>query len=127
MSKDVGRKIEGELEFTEEQISGIHKMLDSIDKAFTVMNDNLNKNYGQVTISDAFDVEAEVNRQRDKLRKQHLKRMEKNDYDLKSGTIYRDLFYAGEKVGDHIMNVTEAITGEKERTVKEQLEEAEVG
>ena len=125
MSKDVGRKIEDELEFSEEQIKGVHKMLDAIDKAFLVMNSNLKKDYKRVTITSAFKKEADINNQRDKLRKQHLKRMEDSSYDLKSGTIYRDMFYAGEKVGDHIMNVTEAITGEKEREVKEhQLETA---
>ncbi len=126
MSKDIGRKIEDELEFTEEQIKGIYKMLDSIDEAFLVMNANLKKDYKQVTIAMAFQREEAVNNIRNKLRKQHLKRMESSSFDIKSGTIYRDMFYAGEKVGDHIMNVTEAITGEKERVVRElQLETAD--
>lgn len=119
MSRDVGRKIEDELEFTEEQQIGIHKMLDALDSAFIVMNSNLKKDYKRVTITTALKKETDINNQRDKLRKQHLKRMESKSFDIKSGTIYRDMFYAGEKVGDHIMNVTEAITGEKEREVRE--------
>ena len=122
MSKDLSRKIEAEVELSEDQVKGILQMLDHIDSAFLIMNKNLNSDFRSVTINEAFDHEDAINSHRNKLRKQHLKRMEKSSYDLKAGTIYRDLFYAGEKVGDHIMNVTEAITGEKEREVKEQME-----
>ncbi len=119
MSKDIGGKIEDELAFTGEQIKGVYKMSDAIDGAFLEMNINLKKDYRQVTITTAFNKEAAINGQRNKLRKQHLKRMESSTFDIEAGTIYRDIFYAGEKVGDHIMNVTEAITGEKEREIRE--------
>ena len=121
MSKDISRKIEDEVDFNEEQVKGILKMLDTIEEAFKAMNKNLSKDYRRVTMDEAFRKEADINLQRNKLRKQHLKRMEDKEYNIKSGTIYKDLFYSCEKVGDHIINVTEAITGEKEKEVKEQL------
>ncbi|MEQ9423730.1 MAG: Na/Pi cotransporter family protein [Cyclobacteriaceae bacterium] len=120
MSKDIGRKIENEIEFNDEQLKGIHKILDSIDAAFNVMNTNLQKINGDISITDAFEKESAVNLVRDKLRKQHLKRMEDKGYDAKSGTIYKDFIFSCEKAGDHIMNVSEAITGEKEKEVKQQ-------
>jgi len=124
MSKDISRKIEDEVDFNEEQVKGILEMLDTIEEAFKAMNKNLNKDSRRVTMDEAFRKEADINSQRNKLRKQHLKRMEDKEYNIKSGTIYKDLFYSCEKVGDHIINVTEAITGEKEKEVKEQLAHA---
>ncbi|MDA0193735.1 MAG: Na/Pi cotransporter family protein [Bacteroidetes bacterium] len=121
MSKDISRKIEDEIDFSEEQQKGILKMLDIIDEAFDIMKNNLKSNYRTVSMIEAVQKEAEINSQRNKLRKQHLKRLEDKSFNVKSGTVYKDLFYSCEKVGDHIINVTEAITGEKEKEVKEQL------
>ncbi len=41
----------------------------------------------------------------------HLKKIEIGEYDVISGIIYIDLVASIEKIGDHIINVTEAITG----------------
>jgi phosphate:Na+ symporter len=38
--------------------------------------------------------------------------MQKEDYNMKSGMIYSDLFSSLEKVGDHVINVSEAVAGE---------------
>ena len=115
ISKDIGRKIEEDVEFSDEQRKGILNMLDAIDNAFLVMNKNLSSDYKDVEIAEAYEREADINKLRDRLRKKHLKRMEANKYDIKTGSIYKDFFYSCEKIGDHIMNVTEAITGEKEK------------
>lgn len=123
MSKDIGRKIEEDVEFNSEQRKGILKMLDAIDEAFAVMITNLNSDYETVDISEAYQKEAAINELRNKLRKKHLKRMEANEYDIKTGSIYKDFFYSCEKAGDHIMNVTEAITGEKEKEFLQEEEE----
>ncbi|HNR56771.1 MAG TPA: hypothetical protein PKJ19_16505, partial [Flavobacteriales bacterium] len=42
----------------------------------------------------------------------HLKSIEAGDYNVKSGLIYNDLFSSCEKVGDHVINVSEALAGE---------------
>ena len=44
-----------------------------------------------------------------RLRKLHIEELEKGEYDFKSGMHYRDLFMACEKVGDHLINVSEAM------------------
>ena len=56
--------------------------------------------------------ENEVNSFRDFLRTEHFENIERQEYNVKSGIFYSDLFYSLEKVGDHIMNVTEAIVGD---------------
>lgn len=115
MSMDFGGMIDDNNEFSKKQLDSINEMLDAIDEAFLVMNANLNENYKNVTIADAFEKEAVINSTKKRLQKKHLKKMGDNEYDVKSGSIYKDFFFLCEKVGDHIINVTEAITGEKEK------------
>ena len=96
-------------------------MLKLLDEALAIMNNNLNDKYNEVSIEAAVLKENEINEMRNKLRKEHIKDIENGTYDIRIGTLYKDLFHACEKIGDHIMNITEAITGEKEREVKSEI------
>ena len=48
----------------------------------------------------------------DQLKKSYLENTEKGEYKFQSGILYNDIFSSCEKVGDHIINVSEAIAGE---------------
>lgn len=122
MSMDYGGMIDDNVSFSKKQLASINEMLDAIDDAFDVMNNNLNEDYKNVTIAEAFEKETVINDAKYRLRKKHLKKMEVNEYDVRSGSIYKDFFYSCERVGDHIINVTEAITGEKEKEFAEEEE-----
>lgn len=115
MSRDLEKFFEGDIIFNSEQKDGLLSMLDVIDNAFEVMNSNLNKDYDQVKITPAIEKEMAINKQKKRLQKKHIKRIETKVYNINSDSVYKDLFYACEKVGDHIINVSEAITGEKEK------------
>ncbi|MFY0689885.1 MAG: Na/Pi cotransporter family protein [Cyclobacteriaceae bacterium] len=115
MSKDIERKIEGEVVFSKKQTTKLISMVDLIDDALSIMVQNLNSSENQVTLDSAFEKEAEINKSRDKFRKELSVKMEKGDYDPKTDGLYKDLIHLIEKLGDHIINVTESISGEKER------------
>ncbi|MEP1152136.1 MAG: Na/Pi cotransporter family protein [Balneola sp.] len=115
MSRDLEKFYEGDIIFNSEQIKGLISMLDVIDEAFEIMNTNLNEDYDDVSITPAVEKEMAVNKQKKRLQKKHVKRIETKVYNINSDSVYKDLFYACEKVGDHIINVSEAITGEKEK------------
>jgi phosphate:Na+ symporter len=72
-----------------------------------------------VTIEDAVLKESAINKQKKRLQKKHMKRIETKMYNINSDSIYKDLFSACEKVGDHIINVSEAITGVKEKDLED--------
>lgn len=112
MSKDINRGNNQKLKFTEKQHENIAKIFSLLDEAFVVMRANLEGAYGKVDIGDAIAIEHQINELKTKLRKKHLKATEQKEYDVKSGIIYKDLFFSAEKVADHIINISEAVRGD---------------
>lgn len=113
MSKTIERKHDNKVWFTPDQRNNILHMFDAVNDAFKNMCLNLNSNYDEVHIEKAKDFEATINNLRTNLRKEHFKNVEQGEYDFKSATAYSELFNALEKVGDHIINVSEGVTGEQ--------------
>lgn len=112
MSKVIQRKQDEKVYFLPEQRNNILQMISKVDFALDVMIKNLEKDYEKVTIKEAQEAEAEIDELRNNLRKEHLQSVETGEYNIKSGMIYADLYSACEKIGDHVINVTEGITGE---------------
>lgn len=111
MSKSYDRKNKDKAWFTPEQRKGLNEMFDFLNEAFDIMIENLEKNYDTASLEKASDVEHRINKLRNKLRKTHLKSMENRDYNIQSGIYYADLFSSCEKIGDHLVNVSEAVLG----------------
>ena len=111
ISKTYERKQKEKAWFTPDQREHLNSMMGELKEALKVMNQNLDANYDNVSLEKADEVEKLINKLRNKLRKVHLKSMENRDYNMKSGIYYTDLFNSFEKIGDHVVNVTEAITG----------------
>ena len=111
MSKGIERKADEKLWFTPEQRQNLLAMLQLIDTAFEVMLRNLDADGDAVKLDEALEIEQRINQQRDALRRAHLKSVESGDHNIKSGLVYNDLFSSCEKLGDHLINVSEALTG----------------
>jgi phosphate:Na+ symporter len=112
ISKGIERKNNEKIWFSPEQRERLEKMMNRLDDSFEVMINNLNGEYGTISLDPAIAKEREINRYRDEIRNEHLESMQKEDYNMKSGMIYSDLFSSLEKVGDHVINVSEAVAGE---------------
>ena len=56
--------------------------------------------------------EKDINKLRNELREQHLTQFESGDINMNSALVYSNIFSSFEKVGDHIINVSEAVAGE---------------
>lgn len=88
----------------------INEMLDTMQKAYDVMNANLTQ--ANVTdITDAYVAEDAINNMRDSLREEHLKNMEVKSYDYTAGVYYFDLIQELETMGDFMINISQALLG----------------
>lgn len=112
MSKSMERKLDDKLWFSPEQRQDLLAMLDLLNQAFEVMIGNLDAEQEAVRLDAAVEAEQRINAMRDHLRLKHWRSIEGGDYNVRSGLVYHDLFSSCEKVGDHLINVSEALAGE---------------
>jgi len=113
ISKTFELKIEERAYFTPQQRENLNAFCDKIDLAFEEMVRNLNaQDYDKVNIETAIQLEKDINAFRNQLREQHLNNLGTKDYNVKSAMMYNNIFHALEKIGDHIINVTESVAGE---------------
>jgi phosphate:Na+ symporter len=112
ISEQINRKARKNIDFTSAQHNQLGQMFKLVDEALEIMLENLNMEYSKVSLDDAFEKEMEINKLRNRMRKAHLKSIEKKEYDLKSGISYNEIFLLLERAANHVLNVTRAITGE---------------
>jgi phosphate:Na+ symporter len=112
IAKEYERKIELNVEFHKIQLDGINSIQEKVENALATMTQNLSSWGDGIEIEKAKDIEKEINEIRTQLRRNHLINLEKQKYDYTSGLIYYNIFIYYERAADHIINVSEALTGE---------------
>ncbi|OFY28166.1 MAG: Na+/Pi-cotransporter, partial [Bacteroidetes bacterium GWF2_41_61] len=96
--------------FDPDMVKKLEHMLDLLDNAFKQMIFNLELGYKNISnISGAEDAENSINEYRNHLKEEHLLNLENNVYNYQTGVFYMDVIAECEKVGDYIINVSEAI------------------
>ncbi|HBZ26752.1 MAG TPA: Na/Pi cotransporter [Rikenellaceae bacterium] len=96
--------------FDPDMVKKLEHMLDLLDNAFKQMIFNLELGYKNLSnISGAEDAENSINEYRNHLKEEHLLNLENNVYNYQTGVFYMDVIAECEKVGDYIINVSEAI------------------
>ena len=96
--------------FDSEQLKRLGRMCDLVDTAFRAMIDNMKASYNSIRdISNAKDAEYNINEYRNTLREEHIINIEENpDYNYQIGVFYMDIVAELEKMGDFIINISEA-------------------
>ncbi|MCQ2068990.1 MAG: Na/Pi cotransporter family protein [Bacteroidaceae bacterium] len=110
ISRLLQRKKDHEKKFDKLMKERIGEMLDTMQHAYDVMNQNL-KNPMLTDISNAYQAEDAINNMRDRLREEHLKNMEQKSYDYTAGVYYFDLIQEFETMGDFMINISQALIG----------------
>lgn len=113
ISVGLNRKRDQKLFFPPEIRNGLNELMDAVQKGFDQMMENLEKHESEVSLEKAQSIEQDINECRNRLREEHLAALEKGEYNISIGMIYHDLIQSLEKIGDHLINVTEAIKGLK--------------
>jgi phosphate:Na+ symporter len=107
--KAMKRKREQKAWFPQELRDNINKMFDLVDHALDMMLENTNKEFDEVNVKKAWEIEREINDYRTALKAEHLINVEENKYKIQAGIIYNDMFCECEKIGDYCINVSEAM------------------
>jgi phosphate:Na+ symporter len=109
LSKVIDNLRQSKYDFTENQMKSITEMSDLVNDAFTEMNANIEKDFIEVDIKESIAIEDRINKKRNALRQQHFEDLKEKKYKHKVGSFYRDMYSINERIGDYIINVSEAI------------------
>ena len=96
--------------FDEEMLSKLNHLADLVDVSYRVMLDNL-RNPNLKDLTPAVEAERAINTCRNDLREEHIANLENNNYAYTTGVYYIDLVSELEKIGDFIINISEAKMG----------------
>lgn len=103
------RNIHGK-SFTEKHIEKVLLMIELLDKAYEVMIENLKKRSDEeIQLRQAIDCEIEINNTRTTLREEEILRIEKGETSYADSVYYIDVISEIERMGDYIINVSEAL------------------
>lgn len=80
-----------------------------VQHALDIMDQNIRHDNQQINLEAAYNAEQEINHYRDLLRSRHLDALKLGVYDFAIGNAYSSFYALYEKLGDYIINVSEAI------------------
>ena len=95
--------------------ANLEHMRELVQNALDVMDSNLH-DYDHVDLDAAYAAEHAINEYRDRLRAQHLDALKLGVYDYAIGNAYSSLYALYEKLGDYVINVSEAIDGSRKHS-----------
>lgn len=102
-------KRETEVHFDQHLNDNLDQMTRLVQRSLDVMDANLRGDYDHVDMDSANAAEEDINRYRDQLRNEHLDALKNGTYDFAIASLYSSLFALYEKIGDYVINVSEAI------------------
>ncbi|MFC2151292.1 Na/Pi cotransporter family protein [Bacteroidota bacterium] len=109
LAKTLIRKRDKKVKFNNALNGNILQMMELAKGSLQEMQHNLDQGYKNININHAQELEEKINKYRTKLKKDHLKSVEKKEYNYQTGIIYNDLYCECEKLADFVINVSEAI------------------
>lgn len=113
LAKSVEDKMKRNIYFIPEQRNKLNELIEIVNRAFEEMNQNLNMTtYDDITLNKCYDLEEEINVQRNTMRSYNRDNLGKSEYNVNASMIFTNIFSSLERVGDHIVNINESAAGE---------------
>ena len=110
MSRILSRRNEHGKRFTDKSVEKIDQMLQLLDNAYAVMIANLEKGFdGTPDVRLAVEAEVELNELRNRLREEEIRNIEEDKVPYTSSVYYIDLISEIERMGDYIINISQAL------------------
>ena len=118
MARTISRKYNGKQDhFNTKQYEHIHQMMELTGQSLTQMNRLISGRKDAYDVNRTYNIENEINNYRNQLKSQNINDINNHEYTYAVGTIYMDLINECEKLGDYVINVVEARTGTKKKSV----------
>ena len=109
IGRTIGRAWAHSKHFTTDMVQKIDHMITLVDEAFEAMHKNLDTPLIELSeISNSEMAEEKINSYRDFLREEHLSNLENANYPYETGSFYMDVVNGLEKMGDFIINISQA-------------------
>ena len=110
VSRILTRRNSHQQKFSTEQVANIEKMLDRVDHAYEVMIENLKaEHFESIDLRLATDCEIEINELRNTLREEEIYRIDRGEGDYRNSVYYLDTVSEIERMGDFIINISQAL------------------
>ena len=100
-------------QFDKSILDRLNKMMELVQKGYDVMIENLKTEHLH-DISNAQNCEYNINECRNHLREEHIVNIESNSYNYLTGVYFMDVLSELEKIGDFLINVSQAVVGKYE-------------
>ena len=100
------RRLEDKLKITAKLDAKLQSIILLLLSSVKEMNSNLNKNYSQIDIGEATDLEEKINEMRNTLRKQNLEAIREGKYDFSTANYYKGIYNRVERIGDYVYDVS---------------------
>ncbi len=108
MSRVVDNKNKQKAWFTQEQRDKLFELFRLVEDALSLMVENVRKP-SSINLTLVEELEHSINEKRRQFVDQHLTDLKENKYHINSGNFYQQLVVYSEKIGDHAINVSEAL------------------
>jgi phosphate:Na+ symporter len=102
------RKIDQNLPFSEEALSGIDKIVGVVSSMFENTTAALKKKDSAPALK-VLEEEEELNKLQIELKADHIRRVHEGKCDLISGIVFNDFVDNNEKIGDHLTNIAQGV------------------
>ena len=110
VSRILSRRNEHGKRFTDKSVEKIDQMLQLLDNAYAVMIANLEKGFdGTPDVRLAVEAEVELNELRNRLREEEIHNIDEGKESYTSSVYYIDLISEIERMGDYIINISQAL------------------
>lgn len=111
ISRILSRRNSHNKSFSAEQVRNIESLIDLVDKAYDIMIRNLTQSHkSMLGLKMAVDCEIEINERRNLLREDEIRNIEKEGSDYHGSVYYLDIISEVERMGDFIINISQAAT-----------------
>lgn len=108
MATGIYMKNKESIYFIQEIRDDLDHMFSLIQSALLVMSENISKE--EPDLDQAYELENKINKLRDTLKEKSIESIKEGKYTHKTAAVFTDLVHHCERIGDHAINVSEALS-----------------